>query len=356
MVRTSVQRRLAFTLIELLVVIAIIGVLIGLLLPAVQKVREAANRMACSNNLKQIGLALHNYADTNGAMPPYGFDFTANPRAANPLGNQTQGSSLQSLILPFIEQGNVSAMGFFQDSIIDPINWPSNWATPFGAPGNAVGSTTIKTYLCPSAPRNPVNYEKYFVSQGLPDLGQFITGATDYAVIIGFDEFFRTQCAGSVSPQSDQSGGGNVGALGVKGKLPPGGGQMSPGPVRITDLIDGTSNTLLMSEDSGRTQPYVKNQPYNGAPLNGYDLNGGWPDYNTRIEVKPYDVNNLGTGAEGGCCIINCNNHQNIYAFHAGGANSLRGDGSVQFLQANITPAILGALITRAGGEPNTNQ
>src|SRR5436309_4733388 len=144
-------RRLGFTLIELLVVIAIIGVLIGLLLPAVQKVREAANRMACSNNLKQIGLALHNYADTYGAMPPYGFDFTSSPRAANPLGNQTQGSSLHALILPFIEQGNVSAMGFFQYSIIDPINWPTPWSTPFGQPGNSVGASVIKTYMCPAA-------------------------------------------------------------------------------------------------------------------------------------------------------------------------------------------------------------
>ncbi len=356
------KRRIGFTLIELLVVIAIIGVLIGLLLPAVQKVREAANRMACSNNLKQVGLALHNYHDTNGAFCPYGFDWAVgvNPRPGNPLFNprsRSQGSHLFGLILPFIEQGNAYNAAFFQYSIIDPINWPPAWAVPLGSPGTISGEVTVKTYLCPSAPHTPVDMGPYFRSLGLSNPNPFIIGGLDYGVFTGFTEHVRTQCGGSVSPAS-----GRVAALGVLGIKNAPSGPMSPGPVAITEIIDGTSNTLLISEVGGRQQPYVNGAPVNTAQANndwvvlptggGYYLNGGWPDYNTKIEVRAY-ATVPPYARDTGCCLINCNNRQNIYAFHAGGANALRADGSVQFLTANTTPAIYLALITSKGGETN---
>src|SRR5262249_35410296 len=136
MYQLSANRRQGFTLIELLVVIAIIAILIGLLVPAVQKVREAANRMSCSNNLKQIGLAIHNHQGTYNFIPPYGYDFNYNPNPSNPLGDQEQGHSAFAMILPFIEQDNLYRTVRLDVSVNDPLNWLPNWAGPLGSPGN----------------------------------------------------------------------------------------------------------------------------------------------------------------------------------------------------------------------------
>jgi prepilin-type N-terminal cleavage/methylation domain-containing protein len=343
MLHASSKRRSGFTLIELLVVIAIIAVLIGLLLPAVQKVREAAARMSCSNNLKQIGLACHNYHDAYNSLPPYGFDFTYNPNPANLYKDQRKGHSALGLLLPYLEQGNVYRIGFPQYSVIDQNNLPPNWGT------NIAGATVIKTYLCPSAPPRTVDYGPYFVSQGGPaSNGPMILGGTDYAVTLGLHSNFTAACAPTSPGDADTKTG--VGAMGVRGMVTPTG--WSAGKVALPQISDGTSNTLLFAEDAGRMQIWAKGKPQPALPAST-SPNAAWADFSTAIEVRGFSGDGL--TVDGGCCVINCNNVNQIYSFHTGGSNTLRGDGSVQFLSDSTAPAVLAALISRAGGEVFVN-
>src|SRR5262245_5465524 len=252
MVLSPYRRRSAFTLIELLVVIAIIAILIGLLLPAVQKVREAAARMKCANNLKQIGLALHNYHDALGGLPPYGFDFAVAP-PGNPYGTQRQGHSALGLILPFIEQDNIVKLARTDRSVIDPLNLPPPIGTCLAGPNR------IKLYECPSAPDRFADYAPYFNSVGLTFPGQLNLGVTDYAVMRGYSGSFLSLCAPATppSPTSD------AGAMGRKGILP-----TQPAQTRFVEIADGTSNTILIVEDAGRLTNYVRGRPNGLMPLN----------------------------------------------------------------------------------------
>jgi prepilin-type N-terminal cleavage/methylation domain-containing protein/prepilin-type processing-associated H-X9-DG protein len=331
MARFRPLQRRAFTLIELLVVIAIIGILIALLLPAVQKIREAAARMQCSNNLHQIGLALHNYHDANGCFPAYGFDFPTNPHPGNPYGSQTQGHSALGLLLPYIEQGNVLNLVNIQYSVVDPTNLPP----PLGV--STGGQTQIKVYQCPSAPVRMSDYGPYFASKGLSGKlngSPLRLAVTDYAPVQGVSGSFAGRClpSGSIS--------GNTGILGTKSSRP-----------RITDIGDGTSNTILFVEDGGRQDIYARGKLVLSGlqAIQAGDLNAAWADYNTKVTVEGFSGDGLVYG--GGCCVVNCNNVGEVYSFHNGGANTLRGDGSVFFMTASIPPAVLAALISANGGE-----
>jgi prepilin-type processing-associated H-X9-DG protein len=263
-----------------------------------------------------------------------------------------QGHSFLDLILPYLEQDNVIRIAHPEWSVIDPANWPPNWGPTIA------GSAKINPYICPSAPDRVIDYEAYFVSLGLPDKGPFLLGGTDYAAVRGLTSNFTSVCAPTIKPDPDGDHG--VGALGVRGLFSQQGG-LTRGKTRLTDITDGTANTIMVGEDAGRHQVYARGVPFtpnapcssnfdgSGKLICGWTLNAAWADYNTAIRVRGFS--NDGLIRDGGCCVVNCNNFNQFYAFHSGGSNALRGDGSVQFLQQTIAPGVLAALVTRAGGE-----
>jgi prepilin-type processing-associated H-X9-DG protein len=297
------------------VVFAIIAILIGLLLPAVQKIREAANRMKCSNNLKQLGLAAHNYNDTNNYLP-------GNLR---PAATGTIRVRWATYLLPYFEQ----------DNIYKVYNQNANWSDPSNQ--NAV-NIPLKVLLCPSAPTN----NKFDAS---PDNGwtdaRYAVG--DYAGI-----YWATFTNSQTAP----------GLAGILSKTE---------QVRLTDVTDGLSNTIHFTESAGKPDRYVNGKVVQAANLGTRVNGGGWCRPASDITAPE------GLAADGvspGQSAVNVTNGfllsgypdsryntdptGQIYAFHSGGTNALLGDGSVRFVRSTISLQTLRAAITRNGGELNT--
>jgi prepilin-type N-terminal cleavage/methylation domain-containing protein/prepilin-type processing-associated H-X9-DG protein len=298
-------RRGAYTVIELLVVIAIIGVLIGLLLPAVQKVREAANRMACGNKLKQIGLAMHHHHDTYGVFPPGRIEapFTV------PQGQIVQGGhGTFPFLLPYLEQ----------EALARKYRWDRRSQGPENQP---VAATQLKIAQCPSAEadrwvtavEDPDNY--HYGGKG---------ACTDYGGAREIDS--RLVELGLVDRAADYQG------VLTRNSL-----------TRLADITDGASQTLLVTESAGRPQLWRARRPVPGI----YAVGGTWAGGTITL--------GQGSTPDGatkpGPCAINCTNDREVYSFHPGGANAVYADGSVHFLKAGIDIRIFAALVTRAGGE-----
>jgi hypothetical protein len=282
-----------------------------------------------------MGLAFHNYHDVMGFMPYYGFDFATQPNP--PFG--TQGHGAFGLILPYLEQDNVAKLARLDRAVVDPVNLAPNYGT------NPAGATQIKVYQCPSAPGRTVDYGPYLVSVGFPNAGSMFLGYTDYGIVRGI----RSNLVPSCLPAGTTTG--DTGFMGQK----PSPGIGRPSGNKLTSITDGTSNTIIVAEDAGKQQVYARGIPVtpNGPGQVGWTLNAAWADYNTTIRVRGYD--STGTVRDGGCCVVNCNNVEQIYSFHTGGAQTLRGDGSVQFMKESVSPAVVAALVSYAGGEVFTN-
>jgi prepilin-type processing-associated H-X9-DG protein len=353
-------------LIELLVVIAIIAVLIGLLLPAVQKIREAAARMSCTNNLKQLGLAAMNYESTYGGLPFNAITKNNNqspfipyqqgtvPAPGNTSGTQGRCSGLVPL-LPFVEQNNITPLYTYNVDWSDPRNanaltipfrlfrCPSSpsaaqvpaYNTTYIAPGN-------DAFAPPSAASSTVNI---FGRPVYPTLRSTSTGWTsDYAPL--------AQVKTKKDSNGAEIGYANplVAAAYPSGTIPSKGAMRQNGTTRIVEISDGTSNTTLYSEAAGRHLQYYADR--SGVPYDATSITGPiWADSDNRLTVTGTDATgrtNFGTGP----CAMNCNNLQgDIYSFHPNGANIAFADGSVRFVQASIPITTLAALVTKAGGE-----
>jgi prepilin-type N-terminal cleavage/methylation domain-containing protein/prepilin-type processing-associated H-X9-DG protein len=291
MTTRPLQPRAGFTLIELLVVIAIIGILVGLLLPAVHKIREAANRMSCCNNLKQLGLALHQYHDTNLFFP------------AAALRGVPERQAWVPSVLPFVEQQPLSNSYVFNLAWFDPANQPAV-ATP------------LKIVQCPSTPGGS-RFDTAFSFQ--PACGDYNATTAVSAILIQ---------VGLIPATSD-----------LRGVL------VRNATTRMADITDGTSTTIILGEDASRPQLW------NVGSLvpDGYVWGGGWADAHGPFAVSGASTD--GSIARGGPCGVNCTNFTEFYAFHPAGANAVFADGSVRLIQASINISVLAALTTRSGGE-----
>jgi prepilin-type N-terminal cleavage/methylation domain-containing protein/prepilin-type processing-associated H-X9-DG protein len=348
--RARARARIGFTLIEILVVIMIIGMLVALLIPAVQAARESGRRSQCSNNMKQIGLGLHNFESTYKKLPTggEGTDYSVTPAATI-----FELHSTFTYLLPFIEQKDLYDQMNLAYSYRD-----TRW------PGNQVATKTeISTYRCPSNP---------MLSQ--PDPQGY--GGLDYFATVYTD----------IDPTT-----------GLRNKSKRADGALCVPATSISAITDGASNTIAIIEDTGRTHPsvgYRTNSKYNDPACTGFggavvdpadaagtankhavnrwadpDAGGSGVSGPPNKQAKYINNNNTPIGGpqfagaapaadanglwdDAGCPwgSNNCGLNDEPFSFHAGGCNAVFADGSVHFLHDTLDGATLRRMVTRAEG------
>ncbi|MFL5328556.1 MAG: DUF1559 domain-containing protein [Gemmataceae bacterium] len=311
---TNAQFRTGFSIVELLVVTAILAVLVALLVPAVQYVREASAKTSCANNLRQIGLALHGYHGSKGYLPPSRIDAPVHVLAINSVrGVPRVAHSWLPFLLPYLG--------------LDPVSTRYDWGRPWNDIANAkVIGTPIAVCRCPSScgPDFDAGLGEIQLSMSATKNMSMSAATSDFGAISGLSPALQT--IGLIATVRDLRG------------------AMIPNEVsRFSDIHDGLSNTILVGEDAARPDRWLvrKLQPgrFSGA---------GWADPENEFIIHGFTPDGM---REPGPCVVNCTNNNEVYSFHAGGASLLFGDGSARFVGQRISARILAAFVTRNGGE-----
>jgi prepilin-type N-terminal cleavage/methylation domain-containing protein/prepilin-type processing-associated H-X9-DG protein len=314
------QRKLSggFTLVELLVVIAIIGVLVALLLPAVQAAREAARRMQCTNHMRQLGLACHNFVDVRGVIPPSRTATAGFPPLGVPRGVY---HGWACWILPYMEQGNLNY----------------DYTKHFGHADNRKAiETQIRTLYCPSSPTQkrvavPLSHGGFNISNH---------AAADYGVCRLVESGLWTSFPNDVDRyESHVVTGTSMGPYSYNT------GE-SLRVMRWPMVSDGLSNTFFYLEDAGRPEAWRANwrKTQSGATI----PNAGWSDESNEWGFQGCTPPN---DTRPGKTAINCTNNGEPYSFHAAGVNAGMCDGSVRFVSNNTPIRTFARLVTAQGGE-----
>jgi prepilin-type N-terminal cleavage/methylation domain-containing protein/prepilin-type processing-associated H-X9-DG protein len=350
-------RRGGFTLVELLVVIAIIGVLVGLLLPAVQSAREAARRMSCTNNLKQLALACHNFHDVNGAFP-YGMlraDGTGWGHPEWGTSGQSRRFALMHQLMPYCEQSaffNAWDQLVYNNNTISNTLFGGDGVTPFPTNGTAaVGQLVSPILRCPSNPGTGYNESHNAAADGVYARGDYY-GCAGQRGYPGFNNT-RPSLWNPFGPGSEHPRPPGTATSARQGRA---NGVFSR-CVRfgMRDIIDGTSNTIMLGERAFYDPMFDRCGPLNSPPTSTKILNWGWVWFGAEGNAF------LGTGVPINYRIRSCEDFADplryddrINAFgslHPGGCNVALADGSVRFLAETISPITFNAMGSRAGGE-----